>query len=368
MARATLVFVAGASPQIITETAYALLRSPMPITDVHVLTTAAGRRIIEERLFGRERRWSSFVRVHPRARQYRFSPRRIVMLRDAQGRALEDVRSADDNAAAADQIARFVREHTSASDPPLHASIAGGRKTMGYLLAAAMLLYGRPEDRLSHVLVRPASLEGTDFFFPVRARRGVLRFRGPEGRRIDVAASAIAVGLAELPFPRLRGVKGLGELPALPFSAVVAELQTDLDALIRPRVRVHRAENAVDCGGRTVRLSPVQTEIYAMLAERRQRGCGLEACSDCPRCFLPTREIAGEFHDELSRRMRVKESSGVGPTWGERNFEPEVSKINDKLRRALHGASERYEIAIRGVKGHRLYGIALPPAALTIEP
>ena len=33
---------------------------------------------------------------------------------------------------------------------------------MGYLLAPAVMLYGRREDRLSHVLVHPPDLEGTD--------------------------------------------------------------------------------------------------------------------------------------------------------------------------------------------------------------
>ncbi len=40
--------------------------------------------------------------------------------------------------------------------------VLDGRKTLGYLLAPAMMLYGRREDRLFHVLVHPPDLEGTD--------------------------------------------------------------------------------------------------------------------------------------------------------------------------------------------------------------
>ena len=70
-----------------------------------------------------------------------------------------------DNEALADQIFAFVRELATSTDTCLHASIAGGRKTMGLYIGLALQFYGRPGDTLSHVLVNPA-LENREFFYP----------------------------------------------------------------------------------------------------------------------------------------------------------------------------------------------------------
>jgi CRISPR-associated protein (TIGR02584 family) len=133
---------------LITETVYGLLGESRAATDVYVLTTSTGRRIIEDQLLGRGGQWSRLQREYPGARAFHLSRHNLIVLKDARGALLAGVRSSADNAAAADQIMRYVAEHTGDGRPPLHASIAGGRKTMGYLLAAAMMLYGRPQDRL----------------------------------------------------------------------------------------------------------------------------------------------------------------------------------------------------------------------------
>src|SRR5512139_1130052 len=234
--QANLVFVAGASPQIITETAYCLLNEPPLETEIEVLTTAPGRDIIRRDLLGRGGAWNRFVRAYPLARRLHLAPGNITVLRDAAGRHLQDVRSREDNAAVADQVAGRLRDLTRDGAPPVHASIAGGRKTMGYLLAAAMMLYGRHDDRLSHVLVHPPELEGTDFYFPPRKPARLLIHRRPDQAAVEVRGQDVRVELADLPFLRLRALRNPAALRRASFSLLVDELQSDLDALAAPRL------------------------------------------------------------------------------------------------------------------------------------
>ena len=77
---------------------------------------------------------------------------------------LPDIRSVD-NAFAANQICEIVRELSLVPHTSLHASAAGGRKTMSIYLTAAMQLFGRARDRLSHVLVSEDFETHQDFFY-----------------------------------------------------------------------------------------------------------------------------------------------------------------------------------------------------------
>jgi len=120
--RRVLLAVSGLTPQIVTETIYALAadeHAPFVPTEVQLVTSAEG--------------------VH--------------VMRDAHGQPMNDIRSPSDNQAAADFITAQVRAITADPACALHASIAGGRKTMGFYLGYALSLYGRAQDRLSHVMV-----------------------------------------------------------------------------------------------------------------------------------------------------------------------------------------------------------------------
>ncbi len=369
MAGQHLVFVAGASPQIITETVSALLSRGVAIGGIDVLTTETGRQAIVDALWGKGDHWKRLAAAYPAAKRCRFSPRRIAVLRDAHGAPLRDVRSPADSEAAGDQIADFVRSHTRAGDPPLHASIAGGRKTMGYLLGAAMMLYGRAEDRLSHVLVHPPELEGTDFFFRPHGRRDAFHcYRGPGKQPVRVKTSEIDIELAELPFPRLRAIGDIRKRATENFSSLVAQLQGEIDVLTAARVSVQAEEHLVICGNRGVRLSPVRTAIYALLAERRRNGCRQSGCVGCPVCFVSKDDIDGPFRERLSGWMRKQRSAGVSAAqWSIKNFLPEVPKINAELRRCLKGGSTPYEIKRWGPKGKRHHGLTLQPDAIAVS-
>jgi CRISPR-associated protein (TIGR02584 family) len=80
----------------------------------------------------------------------------VRLLPTSDGSAdLQDIVTSEDSLSAADFIMRSLRKITEDPTTRVIASIAGGRKTMAAILASCMVLLGRSQDRLCHVLVNP---------------------------------------------------------------------------------------------------------------------------------------------------------------------------------------------------------------------
>ena len=206
--RRVLLCAIGMSPQIVTETLYALAvkpgagREPWIATEIHLVTTARGAANARLNLLSGDPGWFHQLRRDYGLPQIAFGPESIHVIQDANGRGLEDIRTPSDNEAAADQIAELVRSLSEGEGAQLHASMAGGRKTMGYYLGYAMSLFGRPQDRLSHVLVSEPFEGHPDFYYPTPTER-VIHTRAPLPPQAMNCADAL-VQLAEIPFVRLR--------------------------------------------------------------------------------------------------------------------------------------------------------------------
>ena len=135
--RRVLLAVAGTTPQILTETLYALSQSPTPFvpTEVHVVTTSEGaHRVRLQLLEEKSGKFHEFCRDYGLTGKISFLPENIKVLTDASGNALLDIVSPRDNEQAADQIVEWLRGFTHDADCAIHACLAGGRKTMGFYL------------------------------------------------------------------------------------------------------------------------------------------------------------------------------------------------------------------------------------------
>jgi len=197
-----LLAVSGMSPQIVTETLYSLAvnqATPFIPTEIHLITTKAGAKEAQLQL------------LHEKTGQFRqlcrdyqlpaihFPETHIHVITDAEGAPLDDIKTPQQNEAAADFITTIVSGLTRNEDTALHISIAGGRKTMGYYLGYALSLYGRQQDRLSHVLVTDHYESLKDFFYPTPESH-VIESR--DGRSLDSRDAEVM--LAEIPFVRMR--------------------------------------------------------------------------------------------------------------------------------------------------------------------
>jgi CRISPR-associated protein (TIGR02584 family) len=258
--------VVGLSPQVVTETLHALIMLAEPAfvpTQIEIVTTAEGRRrTIEALLDPATGAFHSFCRDYDLAfLSHTLTAEHILAIPDRIGEPLEDIRTADDSGAAADAIVARIRALTVDADSALHVSIAGGRKTMGFFAGHALSLFGRPQDRLSHVLVDEPFLTLTDFFYPPPRPR-LLRDNSSQ----TVSTADARLTLADVPFLRLREHLPLAMLTdTRSYTETIALAQAALDPVLEIDVR----QRVVRFGGRIVRLPPAELAWLAWMAARR---------------------------------------------------------------------------------------------------
>ncbi len=293
--REILVCVSGSTPQIITETLYVLVHERnRKISEIRVITTSQGRDKIVKTLFegGIFRQFLEDFEIA--ADSMVFDTDCIELLKGADRRPLADIRTEEDNVRAADQICEFIRDLTADSGVKIHASASGGRKTMGLFLMAAMQLYARHDDELSHVLVNEEFESHPDFFYP-RPQPVTLMLRGPENRQIPILTESARIELAKIPFIRLRSRE---EQKNDPYSELVATAQERLNfAESAFEVRLDMRSNTVVAVGREIKLQPNQFFIFCLFAEfkRARRGSG---------GMISLEEITVEDIREMGERIR----------------------------------------------------------------
>ena len=199
MTKHTLLATTGASPQVVTETLYAIHHENQQWPDdIYLITTSFGKTKAVEGLIEDghlQRLCIELNRPMPA-----FGDNHVLVTPGADGAEVEDARSLPDHEALANFIMTEVRNRTASPDTSLHASLAGGRKTMTFYIGYAMSLFGRAQDTLSHVLVSEGYENIPDFWFPTQSEAH--RYVDNRGRKLD--ASTAEVTLAPIPFIRHR--------------------------------------------------------------------------------------------------------------------------------------------------------------------
>lgn len=195
-----LLLVSGRSPQIITETLYTLITQTTPWVpdEIHLVTTSIGKNNVVLELLKGKNYFNQLLNDYPVPKRIRFDADCIHLI-EKNGKIYDDLRTPSDNEAAADFISEKVRAFTLDNNTELHVSLAGGRKTMGFYAGYALSLYGRPQDKLSHVLVGEDYESNPDFFYPT-PKTHVIHDRN--GQPHD--AQKAKIWLAEIPFVRMR--------------------------------------------------------------------------------------------------------------------------------------------------------------------
>lgn len=264
--RRVLLAVTGLSPQVVTETVFALatrIVDPWVPDQIVLVTTARGAENARLQLLSEDPGWFHRLRAEWDLPPIDFDDNAIRVVRRADGSPLDDIRDDDDNLRVADEIAAIVREYAAEPDTEIHASIAGGRKTMGYCLGYAMSLFGRAQDRLSHVLIS-APFEGhPDFFYPSRKPRII---RSMDRGRDALDTSTARVWLGDIPFVRLADGIPSGLIGGRSsFADAVAAAQ---NRLAPPMIEIRPADRLAICGNRPVELPPVQLAFLMWFARR----------------------------------------------------------------------------------------------------
>lgn len=363
--RRVLLAVTGLSPQVVTETLYALAMELQPAfvpTEIHLLTTSDGAERARLTLLSREPGW-----FHRLCRDFRlppieFNPHFIHVMAGATDVPLADIRSPADNERAADFITEEVRKLTLDPGSALHVSIAGGRKTMGFYLGSALSLFGRSQDRLSHVLVS-APFEGhPDFFYPTRLSQVIY---ANDKARTPLDTREAKVTLAEIPFVRLRE----GFLPErllagrATFSGTVNAAQR---ALGPSELLINLREGLIQAGGEPVQMPPAELAFYAWLARRCKDGdepilCPADGTVEpgyAQEYLAEYRRIIGEMGDDDRTAGRL--AAGMDKAF----FMERKSKVDRHLQKALGYGARPYLICGIGSRPRTRYGLRLDRTAI----
>jgi hypothetical protein len=325
--RRVLFCVCGLSPQIVTETVYALAfcvapRERFVPTEIHVLSTAVGA-----------------------------------------ARALGSLLHPETGA-----FARLLRDHalplTQDPESALHVSLAGGRKTMSFYAGYALSLFGREQDRLSHVLVDPAVESSPGFFYPAPHPKVAQRTPRPHGTAPPMVEGDAPIGLALIPFVRLR--EGLPRALLEGRSGFAQTIAAANAGRAPPSLGLDPVRHTIVADGISLRLPPFQFALLAALAARAQSGR--------PALRAPAREAHdAEWADEVLADLRrvlgtmhiplAFEESLRTDCSGSR-ISPQLSKLRQRLADALAPGRPALYFDDGGQQRHKRYRVPLAAEAI----
>ncbi len=292
--RNILVCVSGMSPAVVTETLYALVlkESPAFVPDeIHVITTLQGKeKILNELLEPQQGVLHQFIADYLPGRSIRFDADTVHVIGEevvqkatpfshlagAPGKVLQqldDITTAKDNEAAANTIYRVLRELKSQPGTRLHASVAGGRKSMSFYMGHAFSLLADADDQLSHVLVsEPFENPQLRFYYPPREQR-LLSWTDRQGQMQQVSTEQADVKLAHLSVLKLGALLGkdwpMQAQESFSFAVTLAQAAVQpprLKVVLSPKRDSDQLIGTLLLCGETVKLSPLEFVVFAMFA------------------------------------------------------------------------------------------------------
>ena len=386
-----LVATVGTTPQILTEAIYYhAVHRKIVFAEIHAITTAPGRERLRETLLAPASHPGSLAKLlrHLRipAGGLAFTDRHIHVLRSSSGEELDDIRTHAESEAVADQMLDLVSRFCRDDDTTVHATLAGGRKTMGAYLHSMLQLVSRPQDRLFHILVHPlietaiASGRLRDYYFPA----GELKF----GRtRLAPVAQLDYVHVPLLHWPQRE--RQAAREHRLSYRALVEQRQSELERLIAPGPLVIDCQaRTVVAGGVPVALTREQFFWYAAIARLAASGTGSLPVADLARAMavdrrtghVAVRDDAADrvrlsAHLDALRRLFLALFPGHDEEWAQKmrvaltvkdsGLTATYSRINSRLRRALGDAAEAYKV--KAQRHHGTYALLLPPASIVFR-
>lgn len=359
--RRVLLVVIGLTPQIVTEALFKLAVDSAEAfvpTEVHIVTTEEGARSAEVSLLGVEGSQGMFYRFLDDYwfKDTAFPHSNIHIITDTEGQFISDAESGEHNRIAADFITSLIQSMCEDEDSALHISLAGGRKTMSYYAGYALSLFGRYQDRLSHVLVNAPFMNHRDFFYP-----------RPAAERLEVngkfySTDDARIILADIPYVRMRY-----QVPEqlLQGKAGFQETVEKIQRFSEPDTLELNAKNeTVLCNGIPVKLGTSEFAFYLWMCERKQRGESpliLEA-DDFMSDFLAVyARFVNPNGGMYGRAEVVAKEKGVEDQ--KRYFWTKRSAIHKKIKSELgESVVEAFYIRLTEVEGDEraAYELALP--------
>jgi len=242
---------------------------------------------------------------------------------------------------------------------------------MSSCLTLAAQLYGRPQDRIYHVLITPEFESNRDFFYPPKTSTPII-LKDRQGQPYVKETRYASINLIPLPFVSIREriSSDLLHKPMDPASLMLSLVKEEEYRLV-----VDLESCKLLYKNMEMDMMPARMALYAFFAFQKRR-CSKEtrSCQGCYDCYLPLQKIY-ECQDEISgiyRKISVfKEfsemsNSGILGLTAE-NFQSYKAKIRKDLEKGF-GVIALPELTIESV-GQRpdtYYGIRIDKKRLRI--
>ena len=371
-----LLAVVGLSPQVVTETLYALHQQQKEVHAIHIITTRDGKEKVYANLLGGEnsayRKYLRDYKIDPASIE--FTHNNVHVIHDSVGNEIPDIVDGEDN----ELLLRLCMEKafhlTKDPESAVFFSVAGGRKTMSSCLALAAQMYGRPQDRLYHVLVSPLFESNRDFYFPPKESARI-EVRGKDNLSMHVETGDAQVSLIPLPFISVRDRLTPAHLkePADPATLMLSLVKDG-----QQPVTVSLADKKIKYKNRECDLSPAHMALYFFLVYQKKE-CRPEkkdaSCKNCTDCFLEWDDIEDrsqeitDVYRKIAGTRPINEMKKDGIiSLSRENFNVYKSKVNKQLIGNFGEFAGKFLIITSGQPGQNAkYGIHLDKELLRLE-
>ncbi len=368
-----LVAVVGLSPQVITETLYGIYQSGRKIHKIVIITTNQGKKkIFESLVVGKHSFFNRFLEEYDIPKEsILFDHDSIHVIKDEYGNEISDFESEEENNFLLKLCLEIAFELTSTDDTAVYFSVAGGRKTMSSCLTLAVQLYGRPQDRLCHVLVSPEFENCNDFYYPPK-NHTTIKLEDKNGEIFYKNTKYAKVNLVNIPFISVRNNfadKNPGRIKDP--GAFMLSLVQD----VKPVLRVDFILKKLIFKDVELDLMPAHLALYGFFAILK-KNCtkNRQTCGKCTDCFLQSFQILERQSEitEIYNNARGFKTNNESRSEGIMNLDYEnLRSFKSKIKKILEtrfGSRilQDIEIASVGTRPDTCYGIMIDKSLLEI--
>ncbi len=371
--KTVMLAVTGLSPQVITETLYALHQSSRHVDAIHVITTRNGKEKIFAELFGgKNGRYYQYLDeygIDPATID--FSHRNVHVITDEHGIEIPDIARESDNEQLLRKCMDLTFYFTKDSETAVFFSIAGGRKTMSSCLTLAAQMYGRSQDRLYHVLISPEFESNRNFFYPPKKSQPI-ELVDNHGQPFFKETKFAQVNLIHIPFVSIRdNLPGdLLKEPKDPGTLALSLIKEEIS-----RLTVNLISGTITYKKMEFDMMPAPLALYTFFAMQK-KNClkKVETCGNCIDCFLDINAVyekqkeINNIYKKISGSRPLDEMSNTGIiNLSSDNFNTYKAKIKGNLLgRFGPYALKELEIASKGSRPNTRYGILIDKTKIQI--
>ena len=341
---------------------------PVHISDVYLFTTSIGKQVAWSKLGGPEGQIAKFCREYGfPVRSISFNPDHIITIKSGN-QELNDIRTTEDNLLVRNQLVGFVKSLAEDPNNVLHCAMGGGRRTMSAYLMLAMILWGRPDDTLTNVLIPQEFHSNSDFFFPPKKSRPIALL-DTKGQLVVAETGDARIELAEILVPRLRTLLGERSKTLTDIDELIPAIQIKIEKR-EPALQVNLDQGAVWFDEERINLHAFRLALFAYFAQTKASYCvreDLDACGSCCECFQSADDIDWNRFADTFSLVTSEKSKGSGQAeekaaeyrkgrgLDQERLRSEFTKIN----KTVSPLSTSLRITSDKRKGQTVYGLAL---------